>query len=143
MEPLAPLAQFAPGLAVLAGRRPTSIGKARPAGRFLRVKLAGINSRNEAEELSGQYLQAREEDLLALPPGHYYRYQLIGLKVRTSGGRFLGRIADVLSTAESDVFVVRGPMGEVLVPATEEIVTAVDLEAGAVTVEVVPGLLGE
>ncbi len=143
VEPLAPLSQFGPGLPLLAGGKPTSIEGSRPAGRYLRVKLAGVLSRREAEELRGQYLQAREEDLLPLPPGHYYRYQLVGLAVRASDGRDLGRIVDVLSTAESDVFVLRGSLGEVLIPATEEIVTSVDLPARLVTVEVVPGLLEE
>jgi len=128
--------------ALVAGR-PTSIERSRPAGRYLRVKLTGIGSRSEAEELRGQYIQAREEDLLPLPPGHYYRYQLVGLAVRGSDGRDLGRIVDVLSTAESDVFVVHGSLGEVLVPATEEIVMGVDLAARVITVEIVPGLLGK
>ncbi len=143
VEPLAPLSQFLRGLPVLVAGKHTSIEGSRPAARYLRVKLAGIASRREAEELRGQYIQAREEDLLPLPPGHYYRYQLVGLAVRSSDGRDLGRIVDVLSTAESDVFVVQGSLGEVLVPATEEIVTKVDLAARLVTVEVVPGLLEE
>lgn len=143
VEPLAPTAQFARGLPVVVRQNQYTIERARPAGRWLRVKLAGIDRREEAQALAGAYLEVREEDLKPLPAGHYYRYQLVGLAVRASDGRDLGRIADVMSTAESDVLVVRGSLGEVLVPATDEIVLEVDLEHGVVTVEVVPGLLPE
>jgi ribosomal 30S subunit maturation factor RimM len=37
---------------------------------------------------------------------------------------------------------VRGPAGEVLVPAVDDIVRSVDIEGGLVTIAVVPGLLG-
>jgi ribosomal 30S subunit maturation factor RimM len=37
--------------------------------------------------------------------------------------------------------VVRGGYGEVLIPAVDDVVLAVDLDARVVTVEIVPGLL--
>lgn len=141
VEPLAPSAQFSRGLPVLVRGQQYIIERTRAAGRWLRVKFAGVDRREEAQALGGAYVEVREEDLRPLPEGHYYRYQLVGLAVRASDGRDLGHITDVMSTAESDVFVVRGPLGEVLVPATDEIVLEVDLERGLVTVEIVPGLL--
>ena len=82
-----------------------------------------------------------ESDLEPPPEGEFYRFQLIGLRVVSTEGAEIGEITDVLTTAANEVFVVRGPRGEVLVPAIDDIVQSVDIEAGVVTIEVVPGLL--
>jgi 16S rRNA processing protein RimM len=68
----------------------------------------------------------------------------VGLEAVTTGGRRLGRVQAVMETGGGNqVLVVRGPLGEVLVPAVEEFVPRVDLAAGTIVVEEVPGLLPE
>jgi 16S rRNA processing protein RimM len=141
VEPLAPAKQLARGRAVRLAGREATIERARGHGRGLLLKLSGIDDRETAAALRDEYLQVPEASLDALPEGEYYRFQLIGLRVVSAEGRDLGRIQEVLATPENDVYVVQGPAGEVLVPAIEDIVQAVDLESGVVTVEVVPGLL--
>lgn len=111
------------------------------SGRFLHVKLAGIEDREAAARLRDKFLQVPETELDPLPPGQYYRFQLLGLMVRSSDGQDLGPITDVLTAPENDVYVVRGAYGEVLIPAVDDVVLAVDLDARVVTVEIVPGLL--
>ena len=76
-----------------------------------------------------------------LPEGQYYHHQIIGLKVRTTRGEYIGEITDILSGQSNDNYIVRGPTGEVLIPAIEDIVKAVDLDAGIVTIEAIEGLL--
>jgi 16S rRNA processing protein RimM len=105
------------------------------------LKLAGIESREDARSLRGAYLEALERNLESPGEGEYYRFQLVGLSVRSSDGRDLGHVTDILSTAGNDVYIVQGPLGEILVPAIDDIVQIVDVEGGAITVEVVPGLL--
>ncbi len=106
-----------------------------------RLKLAGIDSREEATSLVGSYLQVPEGELESLPEGEYYRYQLIGLAVRSADGRELGSIAAVFSTASNDVFVVKGDHGEVLIPFVDDVVQRVDLGERLVVIELVPGLM--
>ncbi len=143
VEPLAPAKQFRRGLTVLVAGRECAIERVRGEGRLVYVKLAGIDAREEAQSLRGEYLQVPEGDLPPLEEGQYYRYQLTGLAVRTTDGRDLGRVYDVLSTAETDVFVIRGPLGEILVPAVDDIVIDIDVAGGMLTIEAVPGLLPE
>jgi 16S rRNA processing protein RimM len=50
---------------------------------------------------------------------------------------------DVLETGANDVYVIQGPRGEILVPAIDECVVDVDVEAGKMTVRLMEGLLGE
>lgn len=142
VEPLAPDTEFARGRRVSINGRARVIDSSRRRERFVYVKLSGVEGREEAASLRGAYLQVPEGDLAALPDGQFYRFQLIGLTVRATDGGDIGRITDVISTPENDVFVVQGPLGEVLIPSTSDVVQKVDLADRTVTVEVIPGLLG-
>lgn len=119
----------------------TTIERVGRAGGKVRLKLAGIDQREDAALLNGQWVLAAQSDLPVLPEGEFYRYQMLGLRVVSSEGRELGTIEDVFSTPENDVYVVRGEGGEVLIPAVEDVVAEIDLEARVVTVEVIPGLV--
>ena len=75
-----------------------------------------------------------------LPDGSYYYFQILGLRVRTEGGEELGRVHEILATGGNDVYVVRGPAGERLVPALGDVVLDVDLDRGLMTVSLPEGL---
>ena len=108
----------------------------------LLLKLDGCDDRNEAEELRGMLVQIPLEDAAPLEEGEYYHFQLIGVRVETETGEWLGQVAEVLDTGAHDVFIVRGPRGEVLLPAVEDVVLELDLEAGEMVVHLLPGMLG-
>ena len=142
VEPLAgPPDPLLPGRSVGVAGRMVTIEGARRRGRFLYLKLSGIDDREAASTLLGCYLQMPEGDLAPLTEGAYYRFQLIGLAVRSTEGEPLGRVVRVLTTPSNDVFIVEGPLGEVLIPAIDDIVKEIDLDSGTMTIEVVPGLL--
>jgi len=141
IDPLAPESALAAGHNVTIAGRDYTIEHSSPGERPMRLKISGVDTREEALLLRGAYLQALERTLKPLPDGEYYRFQLIGLAVRSLDGRDLGRVVDVLSTPENDVYVVSGPDGEVLLPAVEDVVRDVDLTKGVITVEIIPGLL--
>ena len=57
-------------------------------------------------------------------------------------GEELGELYDILETGANDVYVVRnGKKKDLLLPATEECILAVDLDAQTMTVHVLDGLL--
>ncbi len=141
VEPLAPESIFSPGRVVTVNGQERRLEYIRPSSRLIYLKLMGIDTREAARALCGAYVQVRERDLDALPEGEYYRFQLIGLAVRALDGRELGHVTDVLSAPENDVYLVSGPAGEVLIPAVDDVVRNVDIENGAITIEIVPGLL--
>jgi 16S rRNA processing protein RimM len=82
-----------------------------------------------------------EDEHHPLSEGQFYHYQIMGLEVRTTAGEVLGRVEQIISTGSNDVFVVRGPRGEVLIPAVDVVVSSVDPAAGRFEVEVVEWLL--
>ncbi len=141
VEALAPLQTFKRGRSVtLRGDVHEIEGSRRHKGAVL-LKLAGIETPEAIASYRDSYLQVPKGDLAALSEGEYYRYELIGLRVVSTAGEELGEIAEVLERPANDVFVVRGPNGEALIPAVDDIVRNVDVAGGVVTVEVVPGLL--
>jgi 16S rRNA processing protein RimM len=105
------------------------------------IKLSGIDSATAAEALRQRFLEVPEEDLKPLSEGEYYQFQIVGLEVRTTEGQALGKVTQILSTGSNDVFVVHGEGGELLIPALDDVIKAVDLDGGWIEVELVEGLL--
>ena len=136
-----PLTDFpehlAAGARVWLRGKPVSVETSRWRGKVVYLKLSGIETRNEAEALRG-------EDLMRpagpLEEGRYYRHDVEGLEVRLANGDVIGRVADILSTGSADVYVVRGPLGEILLPATDDVILEVDPRARRIVVELVEGL---
>ncbi|TMQ47807.1 MAG: 16S rRNA processing protein RimM, partial [Candidatus Eisenbacteria bacterium] len=79
-------------------------------------------------------------DVPPAPERTHYRFELVGLRVRTRDGKHLGAVADVFSTGSNDVIVVRGEGTELLLPYLDNVVLKVDLERGEMVVEIPPGL---
>lgn len=105
------------------------------------IKLDILNSVKDAERLIGQMIEIHRSQLHSLPEGQYYHFQLIGLKVWTTGQELLGEITDILTTPNNDTYVVTGPSGEILVPAAEDIIKSIDLDEGRLVIEPIKGLL--
>jgi len=133
--------QLAAGRTVTVAGERRKIESARWQKGLVYLRLSGIEHREAAAELGGRLLAIPESELEPLPEGEYYRFQLIGLSVVSTDGEELGRVTEVLSTGANDVYVVRGDRGELLLPATDEVVREIDLETGRMLIEVLPGLL--
>ena len=103
----------------------------------LLLKLGGCDDRNGAEELRGMLVQVPTEEAVPLEEGEYYHFQIIGAAVETESGETLGRVVEVLETGANDVYVVRGPRGEVLVPAIESVVRELEGDTEIVVEETV------
>jgi 16S rRNA processing protein RimM len=105
------------------------------------LKLAGYDDRSGAEALRGQWLQVPEEEGIPLEEGEYYLFQLEGFLVYSDQGNLLGRLVEVMETKANNVFVVRGELGEILLPDIDEVVQEIDIENGRMTVHLLTGLI--
>ena len=104
-------------------------------GRFV-LKLAGIDSIDDAEALRGFEVRIGEEELAALPAGSYYHHQLKGLAVVDERGDEMGTVHEILETGgEAPVLSVRKLGAETLIPLAEAFVRDVDLEHGRIVVK--------
>jgi 16S rRNA processing protein RimM len=113
----------------------------RHQGRLL-LSFEGVEDRDAADRYRGAWLSIPVTGARPLAPDEFWPHQLVGLAVVDHQGRERGRVADVVPGAAHDLLAVELSGGaSVLVPAVAALVT-VELDAGRVLVEAVPGLLG-
>jgi 16S rRNA processing protein RimM len=119
--------RFAVGSVVFAegSQRPLTVSSAHRDGPGLLVQFREVKDRPTADTLREKYLEIipAEGDL---PADTYYWHDIIGCVVATQSGLSLGTVRDVFRVGESEVYVVHGERGEVLVPAVSSIVTKLD-----------------
>ena len=85
--------------------------------------------------LRNQELYVPEDELMPLPEGRYYIFQLIGLSAVDAENRALGKLVDVLQTGSNDVYVFKDQAGrELLIPAIEQYVHEIDLKKGQIRI---------
>jgi 16S rRNA processing protein RimM len=101
------------------------------------LKLEGVDSIDEAEQLRGCELRIAEEELDPLPEGSFYHHELTGLRVSDRSGAEVGIVEGVMETgAGAPILVIRGAEGETLVPFAVEFVRTVDLAGARIIIEV-------
>lgn len=133
--------RFDPGQKLyLRGREHLILSSSKSRSGPLIVRLDGINTQPEARTLTGEELTSRAASAPALPEGEYFHFQLIGLQVFTEEGEPLGAVEEIIATGSNDVYVVKGPGGEVLIPALEQVVRQVDIPGNTMTVRLMEGL---
>ncbi len=98
-------------------------------GEYLIIGLEQCETPEEARRYRGALLKIRPSESPPLPEGVYYHYQIIGLKVYTVAGDYIGEIRSILETGSNDVYVVRGEEGEQLVPALKNVIKEIDIDS--------------
>ena len=69
------------------------------------------------------------EELMPLPEGRYYIFEIEGLRVEDTDGNYLGEVKEVLQPGANDVYVVaKEGVPDVLLPALKDVVLSIDLE---------------
>ncbi len=105
------------------------------------VKFEGLDDIASVERFKGRYMEIDMENAVRLPEGHYFIFQLLGCRVYTSQGDDLGQVVEVLQPGGNDVYVVKSPAGEVLIPALKDVVREIDIENKTIRVDLPEGLL--
>jgi 16S rRNA processing protein RimM len=105
------------------------------------LKLKGVESPEEAKRLVGSFLEIEKEDLIRLPEGRYFVFDIIGLEVITTENETVGKVKEVISLPANDVYVVQGKEKEYDIPAIREVVRKIDLGKKVMIIEPKEGLL--
>ena len=109
--------------------RPITVERAWPHKGRVILKLSGIDSIESASRLRGLHILIPWEQRTALPPHHYYLWELRGCRVIWERqGKEIGTVTDVEPTAGVALLHVarREGKGEVLIPLAQEICTRID-----------------
>ena len=123
--------------------RSYAVETARAHGSRLLVRLSGVADRDAADALRGSVFVIDSAELPPIDePDTYYDHQLEGLRVRTTAGRDVGIVAEVLHTPGGELLAVaRDQASELLVPFVSAIVTSVSLQDRIVEIDPPEGLL--
>jgi 16S rRNA processing protein RimM len=105
------------------------------------VALEGVETMNDAEAMAGVELRVPVAELAPLPGGMFYRHDLIGCRVETTGGTAVGEVTSVEGELETSRLVVAAPGGDVLIPLARAICVDIDVAARRVVVDPPEGLL--
>lgn len=137
-------ARFAPQsrLLLVQGERITQVEveSFSPQNLYGLLKLKEVTSVEQAEALKGAELAVQDEELKPLPPGQYYTFQIIGLKVVSEQGQELGQITQVEEYPAGDIYLVQSERGKFYVPAKGPVIKSIDLERGLVVIHDLEGL---
>ena len=114
---------------------------AKAHGKRVILTLKPFDNINQVLHLVGREIYADRGSLPELPSDEYYWSDLLGLQVSTKEGEALGELVDIIETGSNDVYVVKKDGREVLIPALEDVILAVDLAANSMTVSLPEGLL--
>lgn len=99
------------------------------------LELEGVDSVETAETLRGLEVFLEEEQLPPLGEDEYWHRDLLGLEAVREDGSVLGRVREIVDTAEVPVLVVGRGKEEIFVPFHREFVHRVEIAEGRVVVE--------
>jgi 16S rRNA processing protein RimM len=117
------------------GARRFEIEALRPSKDLFVARLAGVNDRNAAEQLTNVKLYVSRERLPPAAEGEFYHADLVGLAAVTPDGTSLGTVTAVHNFGAGDVIEIKPENGEtLLVPFTDTTVPEVDIAGGRMVV---------
>jgi 16S rRNA processing protein RimM len=124
---------------------PHTVESARQHQRLVLLKLQGVDDMTTAQRLRGTTLWIPAAERMPLDADQFYLHDVVGLRVEHVNGQPLGKVVDFITGGGNDLFVIRAvPSGrEVLLPAVREFVRELDIPAGVLRVDPIPGLFDD
>lgn len=119
---------------------PIRLRAARPHKGNVLAALEGVDTVEGAMALKGKTVHIDRADV-TLPEGRHFLADLIGLRVvDADSGAELGVLTEVLTPPAHQVYLVKGPQGERLIPAVEEFIVETNVDGGYLRVRLIEGM---
>lgn len=110
------------------------------------LSFKGYDNINQVEQFKNLWLAIDPEDQHELEEDAYYHHQIIGLKINTLDGTYLGKVKEILVLGSNDVWVIQRPepgKKDVLIPFIDDVVKQIDLTQGKITIDLMEGLVDD
>jgi len=133
--------RFRPGATLFTSRGALTLTTARFQNGRPVIGIEGVETVDDAEKLAGLELRVPMEELAALPPGTFYRHDLVGCQVVNGDGGTIGTVSGVEGTAGGSRLVVAGAKGEILIPLATDICRTIDVAGRRIVIDAPDGLL--
>lgn len=126
------------------GAKKIEITAARVHKNMLIMKIRGVDSIDDADQLRDKVLYMNRDDV-ELEEDAYFIQDLIGLDVRDDDtGEHIGTLDDVSETGANDVYHIKTDDGKVyLIPAIPDVIKEISLEEGTMRIFKMKGLFDE
>lgn len=112
----------------------------KPHGNVVLMSVKGVTTIEQAEKLRGKIIFIDREDVV-LPEGRYFISDLLGCNVTDADSKeILGKITDISETGANDVWHITRDGKEYLVPAIDEVIVSVDIDAESVVIRPMKGI---
>ena len=119
---------------------PIQVERARIHKNMVILKLEGVTDVPSALAMRNAILYIDRADA-ELPEGSFFLADLMGLEVRDAQTQeVLGTIQDILTMPSNNIYVVRGGVREILIPAVSQFIAETNLDEGYVSVNMIEGL---
>lgn len=120
----------------------TAIEKVRYKKNMVILKLKGIDHINDVEKLRDKYLYVDKSDR-ELDDDTYYVQDIVGSKVYTVDGEYVGVMDDVIQTGGSnEVYsIITEEEKQVMIPAVGEFIKEIDIEKGIIIIDPIEGMI--
>jgi 16S rRNA processing protein RimM len=105
------------------------------------LKLAGIDTLAQADELAGADLFITEDEWPPLEDDRLYQFQVIGSRVVGRDGAPVGTVKGIIPVGAGSLLVVDREGRELMIPLTEAICVRVDPERREIEIDPPEGLL--
>ena len=121
--------------------RPLPLEQCRPHKGFVLCKLAGVDSPEAAMALKNKTVYL-DRDQVELADGAYFLADILGFEAHdTRTGQVLGTLREVRPSPASDLYIITGPLGEILIPAVPALVEKVDFAQRRILFNTIKGML--
>lgn len=126
------------------GESPIEIVRAHPHKNIVLMKIKGVDTVEQAQNLKNKILYMDREDV-ELEDGAYFVQDLIGLEViDNDNGTSYGKLCEVSFTGANDVYHIKDEDGRIrLIPAIPDVVIDTDIAEGIMKIHVLEGLFDE
>ena len=137
------LTQFKTFYLDAAGQKELKAERIQPHGTVVLAKLDGVDSIESAEALRGKVIYINRADI-DLPADRYFVSDLLDCTVYAADGTtVLGTLSEVSETGANDVWHIRKGEREFLVPAVDEVIVSVDVDAGKIVLNPMKGIFDD
>lgn len=105
------------------------------AGKRILSRVDGVRTEADARALVDHEIVV-DKALLPIPDeDEYYHHQIIGLPVRDESGNSIGVLREIVEGQDVDIWVIRGPDGETMIPAVRDAIVYVKPDDAIVIVD--------
>lgn len=104
-------------------------------GKSIITELEGVTNRDQAISLMGFNVFIAAEQLPKTSEGEYYWSDLVGMKVETEQGVYLGVVDSLLETGANDVLIVKGERERAIPFIQGQTIKNIDLELASLVVD--------